>query len=74
MALDEDGETLNIHYKFTDQDVDSVIRSHELLDQWLRKCQCGKLDYWFPGMNFPPPSAPCLWTGFIRSGRQQYAE
>ncbi|MGD0812853.1 MAG: GMC oxidoreductase [Verrucomicrobiota bacterium] len=53
MALDLDGETLNIHYKYTDQDVDSVIRTHELLDQWLRKCGCGQLEYWFPKEELP---------------------
>jgi hypothetical protein len=53
MALDADGETLNIHYKYTDQDVDSVIRTHEVLDQWLRKCNCGRLEYWFPKDELP---------------------
>ncbi len=47
MTLGEDGETLNIHYKYTDQDVDSVIRTHEVLDKWLRQCNCGQLEYWF---------------------------
>lgn len=48
MDLAEDQETLNIHYKLTDQDVDSVIRTHEILDEWLRNCKCGELEYWFP--------------------------
>jgi choline dehydrogenase-like flavoprotein len=47
MELAEDGETLNIHYKIMDQDIDSIIRTHDVLDQWLRKCKCGELDYWF---------------------------
>jgi len=53
MELASDGETLTIHYQYTDQDVDSVIRTHELLDQWLRKCKCGELDYWFPKNELP---------------------
>ena len=53
MELAEDGETLNIHYKYTDQDVDSVIRTHEFLDQWLRKCKCGELEYWYPKAELP---------------------
>ena len=53
MELAPDGETLNIHYQYTDQDVDSVIRTHELLDRWLRKCKCGELDYWFPKDELP---------------------
>jgi choline dehydrogenase-like flavoprotein len=53
MELAPDGETLNIHYQYTDQDVDSVIRTHELLDKWLRKCGCGELEYWFPKNELP---------------------
>ncbi len=36
MVLGDDGETLEIHYHLTDRDIDSVIRSHELLDSWLK--------------------------------------
>jgi hypothetical protein len=53
MELAADGETLNIHYQYTDQDVDSVIRAHEFLDHWLRQCQCGELIYWFPRGELP---------------------
>jgi choline dehydrogenase-like flavoprotein len=53
MELSPDGETLNIHYKYTDQDVDSVIRTHEILDGWLRKCRCGELNYWFEKRELP---------------------
>jgi choline dehydrogenase-like flavoprotein len=48
MKLAADGETLEIHYRLMDQDVDSVIRTHDVLDKWLRKCGCGELEYWFP--------------------------
>ncbi len=53
MELSQDEETLNIHYKLLDQDVDSVIRTHEVLDKWLRKCNCGELNYWFPESERP---------------------
>jgi choline dehydrogenase-like flavoprotein len=53
MDLGEDQEILNIHYKLTDRDVDSVIRTHELLDRWLRYCKCGELKYWFPTNELP---------------------
>jgi len=53
MELAEDGDTLNIYYQYTDQDVDSIIRTHELLDKWLRKCGCGELIYWFPKNELP---------------------
>ncbi|MGA2245474.1 MAG: GMC oxidoreductase [Verrucomicrobiota bacterium] len=47
MEIGPDGETLIIRYKITDQDVLSVIRTHEVLDKWLSACRCGKLRYWF---------------------------
>lgn len=47
MVLNSDGETLEIHYRLTDDDITSVIRSHELLDRWLRSCGCGELEFWF---------------------------
>jgi choline dehydrogenase-like flavoprotein len=53
MELAPDGETLLIHYRYTDQDVESVIRTHEVLDLWLQKCHCGELDYWFPKAELP---------------------
>jgi len=53
MELAADQETLNIHYHYTSQDVDSVIRTHELLDNWLRQCKCGELVYWFPKGELP---------------------
>lgn len=53
MELAADGETLKIHYRLTDEDIDSVIRTHEFLDAWLRKCRCGELDYWFPQKELP---------------------
>lgn len=45
MALAGDGNSLEIHYEYTDEDVDAVIRSHELLDNYLRQLGCGELEY-----------------------------
>jgi choline dehydrogenase-like flavoprotein len=53
MEIAADTETLNIHYHYTDQDVESVIRAHEQLDRWLRVCGCGELIYWFPKNELP---------------------
>ena len=53
MVLGPDGETLEIHYQYNEADVESVIRTHELLDQWLQKCGCGKLEYWWPRDKLP---------------------
>jgi choline dehydrogenase-like flavoprotein len=47
MSLAEDGETLVIDYELTDTDINSVIKLHEKLDDWLRKSNCGELVYWF---------------------------
>ena len=53
MRLAPDGETLEINYRYTDSDVDSVIRTHEFLDNWLRQCNCGELEYWHPKSELP---------------------
>jgi hypothetical protein len=53
MELADDGETLKITYGYTEADVASVIRAHELLDAWLRKCGCGELVYWYPRAELP---------------------
>ena len=53
MELAPDGETLVIHYDLTEPDLASVIRTHEVLDKWLRACQCGELIYWFPQHELP---------------------
>ncbi len=48
MKLGDDGESLHLHYGYQSADVDSVIRSHALLDAWLRKSGSGELVYWYP--------------------------
>ncbi len=48
MFLSDDGEELHIRYSITDSDIDSIIRSHEILDSWLRETNCGELEYWYP--------------------------
>lgn len=39
---------LEIDLRFSDQDVDSVVRTHDMLDQWLRKVGMGALHYRMP--------------------------
>lgn len=48
MELAADGKTLRLFYGYTDYDAESVIKAHDLLDSWLRRCGCGKLEYWYP--------------------------
>jgi hypothetical protein len=74
MQLDKDGETLEIHYALTDADIDSVIRVHEILDQWLRKCACGRLDYWFPSENLAAEIRKMSKDGVHQSGTTRIAD
>lgn len=48
MQLGSDGESLEIDYSLTAEDINSVISLHNELDISLRKSKCGKLKYWFP--------------------------
>lgn len=47
MELSEDGEKLMIYYDFTKKDIDSIIKTHKALDQYLRDINCGRLEYWY---------------------------
>jgi choline dehydrogenase-like flavoprotein len=38
-----------IDFRFVDQDVDSVIESHRILDEGLRANKIGYLEYWYSG-------------------------
>lgn len=48
MSLADDGEGLIIDYTITEPDIKSVVELHKKLDSWLRKNECGFLEYWFP--------------------------
>ena len=74
MELSQDRETLDIHYKLTDRDVDSVIRTHELLDKWLRKCKCGELEYWYPANELPAAIRSMSVDGLHQVGTTRIAE
>ena len=74
MELAEDGDTLKIHYKLLDQDIDSAIRCHELLDKWLRKCNCGELKYWFPRAEMPQEIRAVSMDGLHQVGTTRIAD
>jgi choline dehydrogenase-like flavoprotein len=38
-------DALAVDYRVTDQDLSSVLRSHEILDEWLRRNGLGRLEY-----------------------------
>jgi choline dehydrogenase-like flavoprotein len=68
MELAPDGETLNIYYTLADRDVDSVIRTHDFLDKWLRKCNCGELEYWYPKEELPAAIRSMSIDGLHQAG------
>ena len=74
MVLGDDGETLEIHYHLTDRDIDSVIRSHELLDSWLKQCGCGELKYWFPKEELTDAIRAMSRDGIHQSGTTRIAD
>ncbi len=53
MKLSDDGEQLQIHYKYSDKDIDSVILAHRLLDKELRHRNCGELEFIYPEKDLP---------------------
>lgn len=73
MELAPDGEALNVHYGLTDTDIDSVIRTHDVLDQWLRKCQCGELNYWFSKNELPQAIREMSKDGLHQAGTTRIA-
>ncbi|WP_282162215.1 GMC oxidoreductase [Ulvibacterium marinum] len=48
MYLDKDNETLVVDYTLLKNDIESVIKSHKKLDEYLRQSNCGELLYWYP--------------------------
>ena len=74
MVLGEDGETLEIHYHLSDRDIDSVIRSHELLDSWLKQCGCGELKYWFAKDELSDAIRAMSRDGIHQSGTTRIAD
>jgi len=74
MELDPDGETLRIHYALTDTDVNSVIRLHEVLDEWLRQSGCGELEYWYPRDELPKAIREMSRDGLHQSGTTRIAD
>lgn len=74
MVLASDGETLEILYRYNDADVASVIRTHALLDAWLRKCGCGRLEYWWPKHDLPAEIRKMSRDGIHQCGTTRMAD
>jgi choline dehydrogenase-like flavoprotein len=73
MELGEDNETLKIFYKISDEDVESVIKTHELLDQWLQKIGCGKLTFFYPKNELKNEILKMSKDGIHQSGTTRIA-
>jgi choline dehydrogenase-like flavoprotein len=74
MELAADGETLQINYSVTDQDVSSVIELHDVLDKWLRDCGCGELEYWFDKNQLPAAIKSMTKDGLHQSGTTRISD
>jgi hypothetical protein len=74
MELESDGETLKIYYRLTDIDIDSVIKSHEVLDNWLRETGAGRLDYWYKHEMLPKKINEMSCDGIHQSGTTRIAD
>jgi len=72
MELDDD-ETLKIFYKISDEDIDSVIKTHELLDQWIQEIGCGKLTYYYPKNELKNEILKMSKDGIHQSGTTRIA-
>ena len=74
LVLGDDGETLEIHYQLTEDDITSVIRNHEILDASLRSSGCGALEYWFPPADLPEAIRDMSRDGIHQSGTTRIAD
>jgi choline dehydrogenase-like flavoprotein len=74
MELGADGETLVINYSLTDADVQSVIKLHDVLDQWLKQTGSGELEYWFTPAEMPNAIKEMSKDGLHQSGTIRIAD
>jgi hypothetical protein len=74
MQLGSDGETLLITYTLSDDDINSVIKLHSVLDEWLKKCGCGELQYWFEPSNLVEEIRKMSKDGIHQSGTTRIAD
>lgn len=74
MKLAADGETLEIHYAPKQADIDSIIKLHEVLDEWLRKCGCGELEFWYTRDKLAEAIRVMSKDGIHQSGTTRIAD
>lgn len=74
MELASDEWTLNIQYSITDDDINSVIRTHDLLDDYLQKNNIGRLIYWYPREDLSDVIRRNSKDGIHQSGTTRIAD
>ncbi|MEO8112339.1 MAG: GMC oxidoreductase [Ginsengibacter sp.] len=74
MRLADDNETLVIDYSLSEKDITSVIKTHQALDNWLKKCGCGKLEYWYPEDELHDAIKKMSKDGIHQSGTTRIAD
>ncbi|MFM8720822.1 MAG: GMC family oxidoreductase, partial [Chthoniobacterales bacterium] len=61
-------------YQYNEADVESVIRTHELLDRWLQKCECARVEYWWPNDKLPAEIRKMSRDGIHQCGTTRIAK
>ncbi len=64
---------LAVDYRVVEQDIDSVVRSHEVLDAWLRRNGIGRLDYSADGAIRRKSVSDQAFDGFHQIGLARMA-
>lgn len=67
------GPALVVDYRVVEQDIDSVLRSHEVLDGWLRRNGIGHLDYSADGSVRQKSVSDQAFDGFHQIGLARMA-
>ena len=74
MELGANGETLVIHYSLLNEDINSIIKLHKVLDEWLRKTGSGELEYWYSETELIEAIRSMSRDGIHQSGTTRIAD
>ncbi|PZR24709.1 MAG: hypothetical protein DI535_21160 [Citrobacter freundii] len=74
MRLGPDRQSLYISYKLDPRDIHSIIKTHQKLDEWLRQCNCGELEYWYPENELYAAIERISKDGIHQSGTTRIAD
>jgi len=74
MRLSEDDKRLEISYRYSDEDVDAVIKGHQYLDQQLRAMNCGELEYLYEEKELPDAIRKISMDGLHQVGTTRIAD